>query len=302
LLKAFTIRMGRLALALLLVFSLPALLLSAQDESQAPQTAPVGRATGDVRTSAGVPIPGANLRLVETSTGRAWVSWTDENGHFDLPGLPLGHYRIEASQLGFDGAAQEFDVSETPGTIRVALKVASLASIDSAAASGQTPERAAAGAGTPPNPAVNAEGGNNAETSGQGRGGGGLRRRQFPGGGGAPGSQNGGAPQGETPATPGGPGSGGQGLGGRRGGFQQVILNNQNGAEGQEGPPGQEAVGAGAGDQGPLGQASASDAILMNGTVGQGDQNAGFGGGFPPGGIFFQGPGDAGQSGFGGTG
>jgi len=44
----------------------------------------------------------------------------------------------------------------------------------------------------------------------------------------------------------------------------------------------------------------------MSGTVGQGDQNAGFGGGgFPQGGgggIVFQGPGDAGQSGYGGTG
>ena len=178
--------MGRLAFALLLVFSLPALLLSAQDESQAPQTAPSGRATGDVRTSGGVPIPGANLRLVETSTGRAWISWTDENGHFDLPGLPLGHYRIEVSQLGFDNATQEFDLGETPSTIRVTLKVASLESIEAAASSAQSPNQTSATAGTQPSPAPKAPGGNNAETSGQGRGGGGLRRRQFPGSGGAP--------------------------------------------------------------------------------------------------------------------
>ncbi len=44
------------------------------------------------------------------------------------------------------------------------------------------------------------------------------------------------------------------------------------------------------GEPGPLGQASASDAILMNGTVGQGDQNAGFGGGgFRPAACFCKG-------------
>jgi len=287
--------MGRLALALLLVFSLAALLLSAQDESQAPQTAPSGRATGDVRTSGGVPIPGAYLRLSETSTGRAWISWTDENGHFDLPGLPLGHYRIEVSQLGFDNGTQEFDLGETPGTIRVTLKVASLESIEAAASSAQSPNQTSVTAGTQTSPAPNAPRGNNAETSGQGRGGGGLRRRQFPGSGGAPAD----APNSQTAVGPGGEG---QALGARRGGFQQVILDNQNGAQGQEAETGQEAGGAGAGEQGPLGQASASDAILMNGTVGQGDQNAGFGGGFPPGGVFLQGAGDAGQSGFGSTG
>src|SRR4029077_8470418 len=130
--------MGRLGLALFLLFPVPAL-LTAQDQPPAPQTATSSKATGLVRTSSGVPIPGANLRLVETSTGRAWVSWTDENGHFDLPGLPLGHYRIEASQLGFDNATQEFDLGETPGTIRVPLKVASLESIEAPASSAQSP-------------------------------------------------------------------------------------------------------------------------------------------------------------------
>jgi Carboxypeptidase regulatory-like domain len=310
LVKRITVRMGRLGFALLLIFFLAAFLLRAQDESQAPQTAPPGRATGVVRTSGGVPIPGASLRLVETTTGRAWISWTDESGHFDLPGLPLGHYRIEVSQLGFDNAAQEFDLSEAPGTIGVTLKVGSLASMEAAPASAQNPAQAPAGAGTPPNAAANTQGGNNTQTPGQGPGGGGFRRRQFPGGGGAPGSgQNGqgGPAQGGAPQGPGGPGFGGQGFGGRRGGFQQVILNNQTGAEGQEGEPGQEAEGVGNGEQGPLGQAAASDAILMNGTVGQGDQNAGFaGGGFPPGGIVLQGPGDGGggavPNGFGGTG
>ena len=305
-LKQITIR---LALASLALFLLPALGLNAQQEPAAAQTAPAARATGSVRTPGGVPIPGANLRLIETSSGRAWVSWTDENGHFDLPGLPLGHYRIEASQLGFDSTRQEFDLSETPGTINLTLKVASLENIEAAAASTQTASQTPTGAAPPSSPSANTDG-NSAQSGEQTRAGGGFRRRQFPGApgtGGATAGQNGaaGAAPGPTAGAT-GRGFGLPGLPGRRGGFQQVILNNQNGAQGEEGEPGQEEGGT-PGEQGamagPLGQASSSDAFLMNGTVGQGDQNAGFGGGrFPPGSIILQGSGDAGQSGFGGTG
>ena len=79
-----------------------------------------------------------------------------------------------------------------------------------------------------------------------------------------------------------------------------MILNNQNLAAGEEeAGPGAE---GGAPNEGALGQAASSDAFLMNGTVGQGDQNAGFAGAPPPGGIQLQGPGQAGQNGFGGTG
>jgi len=278
--------------------------MSAQDEPPARQTAPSARASGVVRTSGGVPIPGANLRLLETSSGRAWVSWTDENGHFDLPGLPLGHYRIEVSQLGFDSATQEFDLGGASNAINVTLKVASLASME-AATPAPSANQAAVGAGAPANPAASAAGGNNAETAEQERGTDGLRRRRSASGAGAAGSQNGAAQQAGGAAGAGAvaPGSGRQGFAGRRGGFQQVILNNQNGAQAQGGETGQEAEAGTPGDQGtpagPLGQAASSDAILMNGTVGQGDQNAGFGGGFPPGGIILQGPGDAGQNGFG---
>src|SRR5437016_9471908 len=305
--------MSRVGFALLFLFPLAALLVSAQDQPPAPQTAPSAKASGVVRTPNGVSVPGANLRLVETSTGRAWISWTDENGRFDLPGLPLGHYRIEVSQLGFENAAQEFDLSETPGTVNVTVKVASLASLEAAAASAQSSSQTPAGAGAPANPTANApEGSNNKQVPGQGPGAGGLRRRQFPEGGRAPGAQNGAAEQGA--AGPGGPGVGRQGFGGRRGGFQQVILNNQadnqGGTQGQQGETSQEAEGGTSGDQGgdqgspggPLGQASASDAFLMNGTVGQGDRNAGSGGGFPPDGVILQRPGDTGQNGFGGPG
>ena len=89
--------------------------LTAQQVPSSPSSnAPATTVTGQVRTTGGVAIPGATLRLVETASGRAWMSWTDENGRFTLPGLPAGHYRIEASQLGFDEAVIETDAAAIP--------------------------------------------------------------------------------------------------------------------------------------------------------------------------------------------
>ena len=67
--------------------------------------------SGKVTTAAGIPVPGATVRAIETSSGKAWVSWTDESGEFDMPGMPVGHYRIEFSQLGFVQGTEEFDLS-----------------------------------------------------------------------------------------------------------------------------------------------------------------------------------------------
>jgi len=58
------------------------------------------RTTGALRTTQGIAIPGATLRLVALvegagpgASGRSWMTWTDENGKFDIPGLPTGRYR-----------------------------------------------------------------------------------------------------------------------------------------------------------------------------------------------------------------
>ncbi len=81
------------------LISLLGLLLALSLAAGAQQTpAPTAsvRATGLARTSQGVAVPGATVRLVELASGRAWLSWTDENGKFEYPGLPAGGYRIEA--------------------------------------------------------------------------------------------------------------------------------------------------------------------------------------------------------------
>ncbi|HZP32940.1 MAG TPA: carboxypeptidase-like regulatory domain-containing protein [Candidatus Acidoferrales bacterium] len=274
-------------------------------QAQSADSAPKGRLSGTVGTSNAVPIPGATLRLVETSSGRAWVSWTDENGHFDLPGLPFGHYKIEVTQLGFDTATQQFDLSNTPSAITVTLKIASLETIQRSAAAQDTQREnliAPAGNEAPPAVAPNSRSSDNPQASPQTPSGGGFRRRRLPGSSpGSDGQQNGDSASAQTDTSEvAGAGPRGQNFGGRRGGFQQVLLNNQNGLEGRQGDAGEQSEN-GNGEQGPLGQAASSDAVLMNGTVGQGDQNAGFGG-FPPGGVMIAGPGNTGPNGFGGTG
>jgi len=114
-------------LALIAVFgiSLPA--------QQTPDTnAPAElRLAGVVRTAEGAPVPGSTLRVIQTSTGKAWVSWTDENGKFDFPGLPGGHYRVEISQLGFAPATKEIDLAPGPqAPIELKLEIGTLAAIN----------------------------------------------------------------------------------------------------------------------------------------------------------------------------
>jgi hypothetical protein len=84
-------------IVLIAAFGLP---VAAQDSADVSSTATLDL-TGTVHSDAGVPIPGATLRAIETSTGKAWISWTDENGKFAIPSLAAGHYRVEFSQLGF---------------------------------------------------------------------------------------------------------------------------------------------------------------------------------------------------------
>ncbi len=121
-------------LGLLPILHVPA---GAQTSSAAGPGAPAfARAAGTVRTAQGLPVPGATVRLVELSSGRAWLSWTDENGKFELP-LPAGRYRVEAEQLGFEPASKEIVLAapaagnEAP--IELTLRVAALAATTPAA-------------------------------------------------------------------------------------------------------------------------------------------------------------------------
>jgi hypothetical protein len=213
------------------------------------------RLAGMIRTADGIPVPGATVRVVQTSSGRAWVSWTDEKGNFELPGLPEGRFRIEATQLGFVPATKEIDFKAgfSP-SVEVRLGVATLAAL-----SGNTSSQSASNApsGTRgielESPRANGAGPQGPGEAGpldQSNAQQGARR--FPGPGGF--GRNG------PPAGPGGERTGGQP------GFQQVGLNGN--AQGQSGMPNESE--ASVPEEGPLGQASSSDAFLMSGTVARG--------------------------------
>lgn len=64
-------------------------------------------AEGVVRTADGSAVPGATLRLINTDTRKAWVTWTDINGKFEFPAIPPGHYMATATQLGFQEASAD---------------------------------------------------------------------------------------------------------------------------------------------------------------------------------------------------
>src|SRR5579863_280844 len=72
---------------------------------------------GAVHTAAGVGVPGATVRITETSSGKAWVTWTDEDGKFKFPALPAGHFHAEISELGFAPTTPAVDVKMDVGTL-----------------------------------------------------------------------------------------------------------------------------------------------------------------------------------------
>src|ERR1700690_4007026 len=118
-------------LALFTAFEAP---LAAQDNSDANAPADAQLA-GTVRTPDGTAVPGSTLRVIQTSTGKAWITWTDEDGKFEFPALPSGHYRVEISQLGFAPATREIDLAsgkQTPADLK--LDVGTLAAITAPAA------------------------------------------------------------------------------------------------------------------------------------------------------------------------
>jgi hypothetical protein len=264
--------------------------------------------SGYVRTSGQIGIPGASVRITNTDTGKSWATWTDAQGKFSLPALPLGHYHIEASQLGFAQSSNDISISaynEKPSLIT--LNVATLAQLNAPEAA---PAARGAASGTPAaNPAgpgsaatspatANANTGNGttpasgANTGGRGRGG-------FGRGGNGAGYGRGGRGQG------GAANAGNQGGQNQAGGnFSQTDLTGSNSA-------GTGAQQIGSGDQfaadASLGSAAATgdtgDSLVLQGGTGQGATFGGPGGPGGPGGFGPGGPGGiGGDIGFGAAG
>ncbi len=241
--------------------------------------------TGVVRTADGISVPGSTLRVVQTSTGKAWVSWTDENGKFDLPGLASGHYRVEVSQLGFVTATKEIDLAQnSQAPLELKLDVGTLAVINAPpathtpatvasaneAAKSQPSGEAPANSAKPPDDTAVASNGGPASPGGR------------------PGGRYG---------QQGGPGGPRQGPGVGRRTFQQVGLNGNGPDENNPENTGEDQQNLSA-TAGQLGQAASADAVQMIGTVVMGQTQMGAGPGFGDGGP----GGPDTQSGFGNAG
>lgn len=119
-----------------------------QNSAAAPPSTPATTVTpgattttsGTVKTAEGAPVPSATVRLTNTETNKSWVSWTDESGKFEFPNLPAGHYRVEASQLGFVKSSTETQLPLSANKpVAVTLRVATLAELT--ATPGEPPER-----------------------------------------------------------------------------------------------------------------------------------------------------------------
>ncbi len=124
-------------LAVLALVSSPVICvrLASQPRAYAQDAQAVSRVTisGTTKTPDGTPIPGATLKIIQPDTGQTYITWSDEKGNFDLRSIPVGHYRIEASQLGFEDAKAEFDLSTDKATVvPVAMKIATLEAINAA--------------------------------------------------------------------------------------------------------------------------------------------------------------------------
>src|SRR5580704_1391255 len=259
---------------LLAAFGVP---LAAQDNPEADSPAD-SQLAGTVRAPDGTAVPGTTLRVIQTSTGKAWITWTDENGKFEFPALPTGHFRVEISQIGFAPANKEIELaSGTKTPIDLKMDVGTLAAITTppatqnaanapsspsaheSAKSAPLAEPVAGGPATATSKPTATATTNGAATTPDARNGGGSGGPRTGGGDG----RNG---------PPGGPGGNGQG-GGRRA-FQPVGLNGQNPIPTETGAEDQNIAEAG----GQLGQAASADAVQMIGTVAMGQVPAG---GFP---------------------
>ena len=250
---------------LVVLFTAIGVPLAAQDDpnSNAPADSQL---VGAVRTPDGMTVPGATVRIIQTSTGKAWLTWTDENGKFEFPALPAGRFRMEISQLGFAPATQEIDLaSGTPVPVELKLDVGSLAAIAAppATQSAATTPSVSANEAAKSMPSVAPAAGSTAPaTSNPGTaastGGNGISS------GGASGSRDRGKRGAGANGQQGGPGVGDQ-AGGRRA-FQQVGLNGQNQNPAESEPGDQDIAEAGS----QLGQTASADAVQMIGTVAMG--------------------------------
>ena len=231
---------------------------------------------GVVQTPDKTPVPGASVHIVEQTSGKSWITWTDETGKFRLPELPSGKFHIDAAQIGFGSAGADVaPTTEKSDDIIMVLKIASASEIASANAA-TVAANAAATAAAAPTTAPTTPGTTPPATTDVAK-----NQTTPPATDTTKPATTGAKPDAAKPGTQtarnnNGGGRGGQnGQGGGRGGrgFSQVDVNGTGG-----GAADTTEQGGAAADSTGLGNAASSDALLVAGTTAQGA-----GGGFPMG-------------------
>jgi hypothetical protein len=93
------------------------------------QTTGLGRITGTVTDTSGLPVPTAAVTVTNTGTGEKREASTNASGVYVVSPLPLGNYALEAKKEGFKTVARRqlrIDVNSTL-TIDIAFEVGSVA-------------------------------------------------------------------------------------------------------------------------------------------------------------------------------
>src|SRR5437016_3493690 len=81
--------------------------------------------TGLVQDQSGAVLPGVDVTATQTETGISRMTVTNETGHYVLPNLPVGPYKLEAALPGFRTFVQTgivLNVNANP-TINISLQV-----------------------------------------------------------------------------------------------------------------------------------------------------------------------------------
>ena len=76
---------------------------------------------GAVRDTTGLAVPGAEVKLTQTSMGLVRTATTEPDGSYILPDLPVGPYQFEVTKEGFTKYVQSgivLQVGANPGDRR----------------------------------------------------------------------------------------------------------------------------------------------------------------------------------------
>src|SRR5437870_10630049 len=81
--------------------------------------------SGTVQDQSGAVLPGVEVTATQTDTGIIRMTLTNETGHYVLPNLPVGPYKLEAALPGFRTFVQTgivLDVNASPA-LNISLQV-----------------------------------------------------------------------------------------------------------------------------------------------------------------------------------